>query len=101
MESLVAAVQAHGGITARRLAQRLDMKKSKVNALLHSQRHFQKVERSPLSHVNARVVWFWSEIPVALPKIRTRINSKNKSLKRIALRELEQKMSSVRTAQSS
>jgi hypothetical protein len=80
------------GISARRLSQRTGMKKSKVNAILHGDRHYVKCERSPLSHVNARVVWMWSEKETELPKARTRVNSKNKNLKKSAREAVEQKI---------
>jgi hypothetical protein len=76
-----------GGVTAKRLAGLVGMSKAKVNAILHADRHFVKTERSPLSHVNARVVWTWSETPVNLPKSRVHINSRNKHAKKMARAE--------------
>jgi hypothetical protein len=81
------------GISAKRLAERAGVKKCKVNAMLYADHRFVKNERSPLSHVDTQVVWTWSEKPAVRPKNRTRINSRNKTLKKIAQKELQEKMS--------
>jgi len=64
-------VKTRGPITAYSIGRILDMKRSKVNAILHSDRHFVKTERSPHSHVTARPVWSWSPELVELPVRRT------------------------------
>jgi hypothetical protein len=80
-------VKTRGPITAYSIGRILDMKRSKVNAILHSDRHFVKTERSPLSHVTARPVWSWSSTAVPLPVRRTHINSRNKAIRRASKKE--------------
>lgn len=84
-----AHVQTRGPITARTLATLTGMKKSKVNAILYGDRHFVKTDRSPLSHVNTRVVWTWSPTPVVRPLSRPHINSRNKHVRRTAKAEYD------------
>ena len=85
-------VKSRGPLTAYRLAQLLGIKRSKVNAVLHADRHFVKTERSPHSHVNARPVWTWSETKVPLPPPRRHINSRNKTARRDAKQAYEQSL---------
>jgi hypothetical protein len=80
METLV---KERGPITAYSLGRLTGMKRSKVNAILHADRHFLKTERSPVSNVTARPVWTWSDKPVPLP-VRRIINSRNKAIRRQA-----------------
>ena len=90
MEQLV---QQRGPITAYRLARLTGYKRSYVNALLHTNLHFVKTERSPLSHVTARPVWSWSDTPVTTrPPARTHINSRNKTARRKAKMAYEEKV---------
>jgi hypothetical protein len=84
METLV---KERGPITAYTISSLMAMKRSKVNAILHSNRHFVKTELSPLSHVTARPVWTWSDKPVPLPPPRRHINSRNKDVRRKARAE--------------
>lgn len=84
METLV---KERGPITAHSIARILGMKRSKVNAILHADRHFVKTERSPLSNVTARPIWTWSATPVPLPPPRRHINSRNKDVRRKARAE--------------
>jgi hypothetical protein len=85
-------VKTHGPISAHRLSFLTGLKRSKVNGILHSDRHFVKIERSPYSHVNARVVWTWSDTLVPLPAPRRHINSKNKIIRHVAKKEYEQSL---------
>lgn len=78
-----ALVKERGPITAYSLGRLMNMKRSKVNAILHSNRHFHKTERSPISNVTARPVWTWSDKLVPLP-VRRVINSRNKAVRRQA-----------------
>lgn len=80
METLV---KERGPITAYSLGRLTGMKRSKVNAILHANRHFLKTERSPTSNVTARPVWTWSDKLVPLP-VRRVINSRNKAIRRQA-----------------
>jgi hypothetical protein len=82
-------VKLRGPISAHRLSHLTGFTRAKVNAILHADRHFVKHERSPLSHVNARVVWSWSPEKVPLPPARQHINSRNKAQKRKAKKEYE------------
>jgi hypothetical protein len=82
-----AHVQTRGPITARTLSALTGMKKSKVNAILYGDLRYVKTDRSPLSHVNTRVVWAWSPTPVVRPPARPRINSRNKHVRRAAAAE--------------
>jgi hypothetical protein len=84
METLV---KERGPITAYSIGHLTGMKRSKVNAILHANRHFVKTELSPLSHVTARPVWTWSDKPVPLPQPRRHINSRNKEVRRKARAE--------------
>ena len=85
-------VKARGPLTAHRLAQLLGIKRSNVNAILHTNRHFVKTERSPFSHVNARPVWTWSPVEVPLPPPRRHINSRNKTIRREAKKAYEESL---------
>jgi hypothetical protein len=80
-------VQTRGPITARTLSALTGMKKSKVNAILYDDLRYVKTDRSPLSHVNTRVVWAWSPTPVVRPPARPHINSRNKHVRRKAAAE--------------
>ena len=82
-------VQTRGPITARTLSALTGMKKSKVNAILYGDLRFVKTDRSPLSHVNTRVVWSWSPVPVVRPPARPHINSRNKHVRRKATAEYD------------
>ena len=77
-------VKERGPMTAYSIGRHLDVKRSKVNAILHADRHFLKTERSPLGHVTARPIWSWSNTVVPLPPPRQHINSRNKAVKRAA-----------------
>jgi hypothetical protein len=88
-------VKQRGPISAHRLAELTGFSRSKVNGILHANRHFVKHERSPLSHVNARVVWTWSSKKVPLPPQRVHINSRNKHQRRMAQKMYEEKIRSV------
>jgi hypothetical protein len=85
-------VKQRGPVSAHRLSQLTGFPRSKVNGILHTNRHFVKHERSPLSHVNAQVVWTWSPEKVPLPPPRQHINSRNKNKKRKARNEYEEKI---------
>jgi len=64
-------VKKFGAIGAANLRNRTGFKKSVINSILHENRHYQKIEHSPLSSRNTRPVWKWSEEKVPLPvKIR-------------------------------
>lgn len=76
-------VQERGPVSARRIARILNVKRRLVNGILHSADKTCKTERSPLSHVNARVIWTISEKPVR-PDMRKKINSRNKAFRRAA-----------------
>lgn len=82
-------VQTRGPITARSLSVLTGMKKSKVNAILYGDLRYVKTDRSPLSHVNTRVVWAWSPTPVVRPPARPHINSRNKHVRRTATAEYD------------
>ena len=71
-ESLVKqTVQSFGPIGTKRIVARTQLKKSVVNAILHRNRHYDKIEQSPFSTKNKRSVWKWSDEKVPLPaKIR-------------------------------
>lgn len=84
-----AHVQTRGPITARTLSALTGMKKSKVNAILYGDLRYIKTDRSPLSHVNTRVVWSWSPTPVSRPPARPHINSRNKHVRRKAAAEYD------------
>lgn len=77
-------VKERGPITAYSIGRHLNVKRSKVNAILHGDRHFLKTERSPLSHVTARPIWSWSNTVVPLPPPRQHINSRSKVVRRAA-----------------
>ena len=94
MENLV---KERGPITAYSLGRILNMKRSKVNAMLHADRHFVKTERSPLGHVTARPIWTWSSTLVPLPPPRRHINSRNKDLRRKARAEELSRVDTSRT----
>lgn len=81
---ILTLVQERGPITAYSIGRHLGVKRSKVNGVLHGDRHFLKTERSPLSHVTARPIWTWSDSVVPLPPPRQHINSRNKALKKKA-----------------
>jgi hypothetical protein len=85
-------VKQRGPVSARRLSELMGISRSKVNGILHGDRHFVKHERSPLSHVNARVVWTWSPKKVPLPLQRVHINSRNKLKRRMAQKMYEEKI---------
>ena len=85
-------VKQRGPISAGRLSELTGFSRSKVNGILHTDRHFVKHERSPLSHVNARVVWTWSPNKVPLPPQRVHINSRNKLKRRMAQKMYEEKI---------
>jgi len=82
-------VKERGPITAYSIGRLIGMKRSKVNAILHADRHFVKTERSPFGHVTARPIWSWSETKVPLPLARRHINSRNKSVRRKAKAEYD------------
>jgi hypothetical protein len=84
MEELI---KTRGPITAYSIGRILNMKRSKVNAILHANRHFVKTEKSPLSHVTARPVWSWSSTVVPLPVRRVHINSRNKAIRRASKKD--------------
>lgn len=86
---LVQIVKERGPITAYSIGRLTGMKRSKVNAILHTDRHFVKTERSPLGHVTARPIWTWSNTPVPLPPARHHINSRNKTVRRKAAIDYE------------
>jgi hypothetical protein len=89
---LVQIVKERGPITAYSIGRLTGMKRSKVNAILHADRHFVKTERSPLGHVTARPIWSWSETKVPLPPARRHINSRNKTIRRKANAEYEKSL---------
>lgn len=76
-------VHERGPVSARRIAKILNVKRRLVNGILHGADKTCKTERSPLSHVNARVVWTISEQTVR-PDPRKKINSRNKAIRRAA-----------------
>lgn len=82
-------VKLRGPVSAHRLSHLTGFTRAKVNAILHTDRHFVKHERSPLSHTNTRVVWTWSPEKVPLPLIRQRVNSRNKAHKHKAKKDYE------------
>jgi len=88
-------VKQRGPVSAHRLSELTGFPRSKVNGILHTNRHFVKHERSPLSHVNARVVWSWSPVKVPLPLQRVHINSRNKANRRLSRKMYEEKIKSV------
>lgn len=85
-------VKTRGPITAHRIAHIMNLTRSRVNAVLHTNRHFVKTERSPYSHVNAKPIWTWSEKEVPLPPPRRHINSRNKTVRREAKKVYEQSL---------
>lgn len=88
-------VKQRGPVSAHRLSYLTGFTRAKVNALLHANRHFVKNERSPLSHVNTRVVWTWSPTKVPLPPARHRVNSRNKAQKYKAKKEYEDSLKTM------
>ena len=60
-------VQSFGPIGTKRIVARTQLKKSVVNAILHRNRHYDKIEQSPVSTKNKRPVWKWSDEKVPLP----------------------------------
>lgn len=66
-------VQTYGPIGIKNLKRRTGFKKAVINSVLHENRHYLKVENSPLSNKNTRPVWSWSNEKVPLPeKIRVK-----------------------------
>lgn len=60
-----------GPISAKRIVARTQLKKSIVNSILYKNRHYNKIEQSPMSTWNTKPVWNWSDVKVPLPeKIR-------------------------------
>jgi hypothetical protein len=64
-------VQSNGPLSVRNLKNRSGFPKSVINSILHTNRHYLKIEQSPLSSRNKKVIWKWSDVKVPLPqKIR-------------------------------
>jgi hypothetical protein len=61
-------VQSHGPVTVRYLKQKTGFKKSIINSVLHRNRHYLKVERSPMNYRNKKPIWSWSQNIVPLPE---------------------------------
>jgi hypothetical protein len=61
-------VQSRGPVTVRYLKQKTGFKKSIINSVLHRNRHYLKVERSPMNSANKKPIWSWSETEVPLPE---------------------------------
>ena len=64
-------VQTYGPMCVKNLQRKTGYPKSVINSILHHERHYLKVERSPLSFKNKKPIWSWSNVEVPLPqKIR-------------------------------
>jgi len=60
-------VKNFGAIGARNLRAKTGFKKSVINSILHENRNYMKIEQSPLSSINKKVTWKWSDTKVPLP----------------------------------
>ena len=60
-------VQSNGPLSVRNLKSKTGFPKSIINAILHKNRHYLKIEQSPISSKNKKVIWKWSDVKVPLP----------------------------------
>jgi hypothetical protein len=60
-------VQSNGPLSVRNLKNRTGFPNSIINAILHKNRHYLKIEQSPMSSKNKKVIWKWSDVKVPLP----------------------------------
>jgi TfoX/Sxy family transcriptional regulator of competence genes len=60
-------VKKFGAIGVKNLRTKTGFKKAIINSILHENRNYVKVEQSPLSSRNKKVIWKWSDSKVPLP----------------------------------
>lgn len=66
-------VTQFGPLTTRSIVKKTDLKKPVINAILHKNRNYLKVERS--HSIWSRPVWSWSDTKVPLPvKAKIRVD---------------------------
>jgi hypothetical protein len=95
MESRVVDVVtsvAPNTISARRIAHRLEMKKSIVNAVLYTDPQFKRHIKTPTSHTDPHITWSLGEDTEKSKPARHAVNSRNKASKKRAMYELKEKM---------
>jgi TfoX/Sxy family transcriptional regulator of competence genes len=60
-------VKKFGSVGVKNLRGKTGFKKAIINSILHENRHYMKIEQSPLSFRNKKVIWKWSDTKVPLP----------------------------------